>query len=327
MKPFLFFAGSVLALYVGMLVVVLADSQGPYLDAFFVMGFGYIVVFGGVVAAGVIALGGALMLLWQHFIAKNPKVSGAGVVFACIILAVAAGLAVKKVLEPSFEEQQSVRRAEELRDAIEHHDVQVFSWAVLDRLRDRNAAEAERFIAASPFTEEEVIQYQLATYTGMDPRQCLFLARLGGRHEDFLAKLPYRLRVRYRSYERFCVGDLMGLDQSGLDFYYAFGSFHDLGATPEQQAPERTAPVFKAASELSADIRSRVSPMFLLLTLPYLEVFRPAGQSDLDGDEKARRRSALVLLRQRGMVLNAEEKQDAELQVSLRAAGLPELLE
>ncbi|CAM4161739.1 hypothetical protein [Corallococcus exiguus] len=327
MKAFLFFAGSVLALYVGMLVVVLANSQGPYLDAFFVMGFGYIAVVGGVVAAGVIALGGALMLLWQHFIAKNPKVSGAGVVFACIILAVAAGLVVKKVLEPSFAEELAAQRAIALRYAIEHHDVQVFTWAVLDRLQDRNAAEAERFIAASPFTEEEVIQYQLATYTGMDPRQCLFLARLGGRHEDFLAKLPYRLRVRYRSYERFCVGDLMGLDQSGEAFFYAFRSFHDLGATPEQQAPESTAPVFKAASELSADIRSRVSPMFLLLTLPYLEVFRTAGQMGLNDKDKALRRSSLVLLRQQGMELNAEEKQDAELQAALRAANLAELLE
>ncbi|RKG69850.1 hypothetical protein D7V80_07395 [Corallococcus sp. CA054B] len=195
MKPFLFFAGSVLALYVGNLVVMLVTTEVER-DGFFAMGFGYLAIVGGVVSAGVIALGGALMLLWQRFIAKNPKVSRAGVVFACIILAlaVATGLAVKKILEPSATEDLAAQRARALRDAIEHHDVQVFTWAVLDRLQDRNATEAERFIAASPFTEEEVLQYQLATYTGMDPRQCLFLARLGGRHEDFLAKLPYRLR-------------------------------------------------------------------------------------------------------------------------------------
>ncbi|RKG69851.1 hypothetical protein D7V80_07400 [Corallococcus sp. CA054B] len=119
----------------------------------------------------------------------------------------------------------------------------------------------------------------------------------------------------------------MGLDESGNAFFFAFRSFHGLGGTPQQAAPESTAPVFKAASELSADIRSFVSPMFLLLTVSYLEVFPRVGQLGINDEQKALRRSALILLRRRGMELNAEEKKDAEIQAALRAAGLSELLE
>ncbi|AFE05383.1 hypothetical protein COCOR_03685 [Corallococcus coralloides DSM 2259] len=327
MKPFLLYAGTILVLYFGLAVLLVVMNPGPGREGAVAMGGVSVLVMGAMVAAGLSVLGGAVMLLWAHFIAKSPKVSWVGVAFAGFILAGLAAVVAKRLLEPSHAEKQAARRAEELRTAIEKHDVKLFSWVVFERLREGAADGAEGLITAGPFTEEEFIQHQLATTTILTPEQRELLMRLGGRHEDFLAKLPYRLRVRYRSYERFCVGDLMGLDESGNAFFYAFRSFHELGATPEQQSPESTAPMFKAASELSADIRSLVSPMFLLLTLPYLEVFPTAWDVGLDDDEKALRRSALVLLRQRGMELNAEEKQDAEIKAALRAAGLSELLE
>ncbi|WP_223646060.1 hypothetical protein [Corallococcus sp. EGB] len=327
MKRFLLFAGSVIALYLGMLGLLLATAPEHDREGAFAMGFGFILVVGAMVTVGVIALGGALMLLWERFVAKNPKVSRAGVAFAGIILAALSVVVAARSLEPSTQEKRAAQRANELRTAIERHDVKRFSWAVFDRVREGDVDEAERLIAAGPFTEEELLRYQLETDRRVNPEQRQFLVRLGGRHRDFLAKLPYRLRARYRGYERFGNGDLLWLDESGQAFFQAFQSFHLLGDTPEQRAPESTAPVFRSVNELSANIRSSASPMYLLLTIPYLKVFQTADASGLDGDEKARRRSALVLLRQRGLELNAEEKQDPELQAALRASDLSELLE
>ncbi|MHA7631512.1 hypothetical protein [Corallococcus sp. M7] len=328
MKRFLLFAASVIAIYLGVLGLVLMTAPRHDQDGAFAMGFGFVLVMGAMVSAGVIALGGALMLLWQHFIAKNPKVSRAGVVFAGVILAGLAVVGVKQLLEPSYEEKQAVRRANEVRTAIATHDVELFSRVLHERLREGNVDEAEDLLAAGPFTEQEVLQQQLASSIALDPEQREFLARLGGRHADFIAKLPYRLRARYRGYERLGTGDMLWGDESGSALFFAFQPFHELGNTPAQRDPESSAPVFKAASQLSANIQATgASPLYMLVTIPYLQVFRSAEQSELDDDAKERRRSALVLLRQRGMELNAEEKQDAELQAALRSSGLSELLE
>lgn len=328
MKPFLLYAGTILVLYFGLAAVLVVTNPGPGRDGAVAMGVASVLIVGAMVAAGLIAVGGALMLLWEHFIAKNPKVSWVGVAFAGVILAGLAVAVAKRQLEPSYAEKQAAQRVEELRTAIETHDLKLFSWLVFERLRQGKVDEAEGLIAAGPFTEEEFIQHQLAFNTMLNPEERELLSRLAKRHTDFIAKLPYRSRVAYRSYEVAGGGDPLWLDDTGSALFYAFKEFHDLGGTPEQQAPESSAPVFKAASELSANIRATdASPLYLLLTIPYLNVFRADGKDDLDDDAKARRRSALHLLRQRGLELNAEEKQDPDLRAALRASDLFKLLE
>ena len=80
MKIFLIYSGAVLALYVAVLIWLLAsvpefDREGAY-----AMGFGTALFFGAVASAVLISLGGALMVLWQYFIASNPRVDRKSVV-------------------------------------------------------------------------------------------------------------------------------------------------------------------------------------------------------------------------------------------------------
>ncbi|MBN8467703.1 hypothetical protein JYJ95_14380 [Corallococcus exiguus] len=330
-KHFLRFSGGIIAVLLLVFVVMfLVGGSGAGGSGGVAMGLAAIFVIGTAVAAGVILLVGAGMLLWSSFTAKDRRVrlglrAAAAVIVGGMLF---AGISYK--LEPTYEEKRAAEEARELREALQNRDIQAFTRFVRNKFQRREGDEARSLLAAGHFPDEDYLRQLLAEYDYLPPEQLDHLRELGGRHEDFIATLPYRSRMRYRCYKQFSKGDPLGVDSSGHELWLAYGSFQAMGYREEerQRSPEGAQGVSQAVERLSADSRSLASPLFLLLNEYLMKVYPTSPQHAPSDTEKQERNTALRLLRERGILaLNAEEKQDAELQAVLRAAGLAEFLE
>jgi hypothetical protein len=328
MKIFFIYAGVILALYLGVLVWLLSHFPEHDREGAHAMGFGVVLASGALVSAVLIALGGASMLLWHHFVTKSPRVGVSGVLLAVVVMGILFFLGVQRLLAPSYAEQEATWQAERLADIRQKNDIARFPPFIFELARLGKDDEIARLFAAGPFTKQDFLRQVLGTTDSLDDDKRLFFMKLASAHEADIQTWPYRLRSRYKSIQLFEGETALGSDESGSAFFSAFLEFQDVSSNPEVlRQPKHLEPVLKAARRLHADILGCGTPLFHLLTLPSLQVFQPPhGQDLLEGDQE-RRKSTLVVLKENGLELSAEEKQDAELQDALRAAGLGALLE